>query len=103
MSHHPVIKKDDIKFTQKSHWLNKNVSFKQALLSRQAGMSKCAVNLNVLGPDMESTVSFGRSPIIPLPVNRRDHRPCPLLSSAVVDEESNKHPSNEDSASRLKK
>lgn len=60
MPDHPVIKKGDAEFTEKTHWLNKSVAFKQARLSHQAGMSKSAVNLNVLGPNMESTVSIIR-------------------------------------------
>lgn len=64
MPANPVIKKDDVKFEDRTHWLNKSVSFKQARLANQAGMSKSAVNLNVLGPDMESTVSTWRPPLL---------------------------------------
>lgn len=53
---HPLIKKDAIKFGDKTHWLNENVKHKQALLSRQAGMTKSDINLVVIGPNTESTV-----------------------------------------------
>ncbi|EKC98279.1 hypothetical protein A1Q2_07293 [Trichosporon asahii var. asahii CBS 8904] len=61
MPANPVIKKDDVKFEDRTHWLNKSVSYKQARLANQAGMSKSAVNLNVLGPDMESTEMHAHS------------------------------------------